>query len=58
MKLTPSPLVVGDDRANYHPTYDRGGIIGADPWDLGAANGSITSMDIFNVLGQFTHTCT
>jgi alpha-tubulin suppressor-like RCC1 family protein len=55
---TPNPLVIGDNRANYHPAYDRGGVlVGGDVWDLAAANGAVSGTDIFNVIGQFNHVC-
>ena len=55
---TPNALVIGDNRANYHPAYDRGGILaGGDVWDLAAASGAVSGTDIFNVIGQFNHVC-
>ena len=41
----------------YHTAYDRGPAVGGDVWDLGPADGSIASTDIFAMLGQFTHAC-
>jgi len=41
----------------YHTAYDRGVVLGPNVWNLGPANGSIASTDLFGVLGQFTHSC-
>lgn len=41
----------------YHTRFDRGPVIGADPWDIGPANGAITVTDFFALLMQFGHTC-
>ncbi len=49
--LSPPPA------SGYHTAYDRGLLVGPDPWDLGAADGSIASTDIFGVIGQFNHSC-
>ncbi len=56
---TPNPPAIGQDRANYHPAYDRGVLVGPDPdpWDLGPADGAITGQDIFAVIAQFGHSC-
>ncbi len=43
--------------SGYHTAYDRGPLVGPDPWDLGAANGSIASTDIFAIIAQFNHSC-
>ncbi len=43
--------------AGYHPAYDRGPLVGPDPWDLGPANGSVAGTDIFAVIAQFNHSC-
>ncbi len=49
--LSPPPA------SGYHTAYDRGPVVGANAWNLGAANGSVAGTDIFAVLGQFNHTC-
>ncbi len=54
---TPNQPVMGADRENYHPAFDRGPPVGPDPWDLGAADGSITAAEIFAVIAQFNHSC-
>jgi alpha-tubulin suppressor-like RCC1 family protein len=55
---TPNALVAGNLRANYHPAYDRGGVLaGGDLWNLDAPDGSIAASDLFAVLGQFGHAC-
>ncbi len=43
--------------SGYHPAFDRGALVGPDPWDLGPANGSIAGPDIFAVIAQFNHSC-
>jgi glucose/arabinose dehydrogenase len=42
--------------SGYHTAFDRGSPSG-DPWDLTAANGSISGTDFFSMLGQFGHSC-
>jgi hypothetical protein len=45
-------------RANYHPSYDRGGTVpGGEPWDLLPADGSISGGDISAAVVQFGHSC-
>jgi hypothetical protein len=51
------PLTTPGAAPTYHTAYDRGGVVGANPWNLGAANGSIAATDIFAVLSQFNHSC-
>ncbi len=46
------------DLEGHHTAYDRGPLVGPDPWDLGPANGSIAASDIFAVIVQLGHTCT
>ena len=41
----------------YHPRYDRGGLIGPDPWNLAPADGAIAITDFFALLAQFGHVC-
>ncbi len=42
----------------YHAAFDRGQApMGADPWDLTTADGSIAGPDFFRVLGQSGHGC-
>jgi hypothetical protein len=43
--------------SGYHAAFDRGGVDGSQPWDLTAANGSISGTDIFLVLAQLNHAC-
>ncbi len=43
--------------SGYHSAYDRGPLLGPDPWDLGPADGSIASTDIFAIIAQFNHSC-
>ncbi len=54
---TPNQLVIGADRANYHPAFDRGALVGPNPWNLGAPDGSVTGAEIFAVIAQFGHSC-
>jgi hypothetical protein len=41
----------------YHTRFDRGAVVGEDPWDLGPPNASISGTDFFAVLAQFGHSC-
>lgn len=41
----------------YHPAYDRGPVIGTEPWDRGPADGTIGLDDIFAAAAQFGHSC-
>jgi hypothetical protein len=51
--LTPPPAAPA-----YHSAYDRSSPApGGDPWDSGAANGSISATDFFALLAQFGHSC-
>jgi len=56
---TPSkPVTPSGARANYHPNYDRGGtMMGGDPWDLLAADGSIGAAELAAAVIQFGHNC-
>jgi hypothetical protein len=54
---TPSTAVPGATRENYHPAYDRGGIVGLNVWNVGPPDGSIAGTDIFAILSQFNHAC-
>ena len=51
------PLSTPPASPAYHTAYDRGTATGGDPWDLTAANGTISGTDIFGVIGQFNHSC-
>lgn len=49
----PPPVVPG-----YHPDYDRGPLVGPNPWNLGAPDGAITAnVDVLGVAKQFGHSC-
>jgi len=56
---TPNTAVLPPSaRQNYHPAYDRGGALaGGKPWSLRPADGSVTVIDIANIVAQFGHTC-
>lgn len=41
----------------YHPAFDRGPLIGPDPWDLGPPDGRIDISDILAVIKQYFHNC-
>ncbi len=41
----------------YHPAYDRGALVGPNPWNLGPADGTVTAADIFAIIAQFGHSC-
>ena len=42
----------------YHPRFDRAGAApGANIWELQPADGAISVLDFFAMLGQFGHSC-
>jgi alpha-tubulin suppressor-like RCC1 family protein len=41
----------------YHTAFDRGGQVGANPWEQGPANGSVSGGDIGAVVAQYGHRC-
>lgn len=43
--------------SGYHTAFDRSPAVGADPWDLGPADGAIAANDILFEVVQFGHTC-
>jgi hypothetical protein len=51
------PLSQPPSAPDYHPAFDRGSVAAPDPWNLAAANGSITGTDFFAMLGQFGLNC-
>ena len=51
------PLSVPPLPPAYHTRFDRGGVTGANAWNLGPPNGAITTTDFFSLLVQFGHTC-
>ena len=52
------PLTTPDPGpGNYHPRFDRGGVIGPNAWNLGPPDGTIALTDFFSLLVQFGHTC-
>ncbi len=54
---TPNPAT-GTPRERYHPSYDRGPIIGASNWNVAPADGAINLPDdILGVARQFGHSC-
>ena len=43
----------------YHPAYDRGPLVGANPWERGPPDGSINIVDdVLGIAAQFGHDCT
>jgi hypothetical protein len=51
--LTPPTSPTG-----YHTDYDRGPLVGPDPWDMGPPDGVITVVvDILGAARQFGHSC-
>jgi hypothetical protein len=51
------PLSAPGPAPEYHTAFDRGSVVGANPWNIGPADGSIAAADIFAVLGQLNHSC-
>jgi hypothetical protein len=51
------PLSTPPPAPAYHSAYDRGVLVGNNPWNVGPPNGSIAATDIFNLLQQFNHSC-
>ena len=51
-------LIEPVDDTSYHAGYDRGPIVGANPWDRAPADGVINiTDDILGVAAQFGHDC-
>ena len=51
-------LIEPTDDTSYHAGYDRGPIVGANPWDRAPADGVINiTDDILGVAAQFGHDC-
>jgi uncharacterized repeat protein (TIGR01451 family) len=49
----PPPPIPG-----YHPAFDRGPLVGPNPWDMGPPDGAITVVvDVLGVARQFGHSC-
>jgi hypothetical protein len=51
------PLSAPPPPPAYHTRFDRGAVVGEDPWDLGPPNGAISGPDFFAMLTQFGHNC-
>ena len=52
------PLTAPPPAPAYHPAFDRGSVIGPNPWDKAPADGIINLIDdILGVAAQFGHTC-
>jgi hypothetical protein len=51
-------LAAPTSKSSYHAGYDRGPLIGPNPWDLGPPDGEINVVDdILGVARQFSHSC-
>jgi hypothetical protein len=50
------PMSASPAAPAYHTAFDRT-LVGADPWDSGPPNGSVSVQDITLVAAQFGHTC-
>ena len=52
------PLTAPPVAPAYHPAFDRGSVIGPNPWDRAPADGTINLVDdILGVSPQFGHNC-
>jgi hypothetical protein len=51
------PPILAAPPSGYHPAFDRGPVIGDDPWDTGPADGVITGHDVYVVASQAGHSC-
>jgi hypothetical protein len=52
------PLSAPPAAPAYHTAFDRSSPApGADPWDAGPPNGSVTVTDIASIVAQFGHSC-
>jgi TolB protein len=49
--LTPAPF------SGYHPAFDRGAVIGPNPWNVAPPDGIITIQDVLYVVKQYFHDC-
>jgi hypothetical protein len=52
-----NPLSAPPPAPAYHTAFDRGPTSGPNAWNLTMPNGSISSTDIFAVVGQMGHDC-
>jgi hypothetical protein len=52
------PLTTPDPGSgNYHPLFDRGAVLGPNPWNVGPPDGAIGFGDFLAFVSQFGHTC-
>ncbi len=41
----------------YHPLFDRGPVVGKNPWNVGPPDGAIAFSDFLSLMSQFGHNC-
>jgi hypothetical protein len=51
------PAILPPPPTGYHPAFDRGSIIGPNPWNVGPPDGSITAVDLLIINAQAGHDC-
>jgi hypothetical protein len=52
------PLTTPDPGlGNYHPLFDRGAVVGTNPWNAGPPDGAIAFGDFLALVSQFGHSC-
>ncbi len=59
LSIPSKPVTPSGARANYHPSFDRGGTYaGGDLWDLKPPNGAVGAAELANAVAQFGVNCT
>ena len=52
------PLTTPDPGlGTYHPRFDRGVVVGKNPWNVGPPDGAIAFGDFLTLVSQFGHSC-
>ncbi len=52
------PLTTPDPGlGTYHPRFDRGAVVGDNPWNVAPPDGTIALSDVLTLLSQFGHCC-
>ena len=52
------PLTTPDPGpGSYHPRFDRGDVVGTNPWNLGPPDGTIAFDDFLALIAQYGHVC-
>ena len=55
---TSDPLATPDEGpGSYHPLFDRGAVVGNNPWNAGPPDGAIGFTDFLTLVSQFGHSC-